>query len=66
MPENNDEIVVVTNWKDDLKAEAKAQFKTVANSCMQSLKHSVAKYAEYAVKRLFDYAIDCLNSKLSA
>ena len=65
MPENN-EFVVVNNWKDDLKAEANAQGKALANSCLQSLKVNAGEYAKFAVQRIIDHWIDCINAKLSA
>lgn len=66
MVEKNNELVVVNNWKDDLKAEANAQCKEIANSCMLSLKQSASEYARFAVQRIFDHLIDCVNAKLSA
>lgn len=66
MPEKNNELVVVNNWKDDLKAEAYIYGKTLVNSCMQNLRDNAGEYARYAVQRIIDHLIDCVNAKLSA
>ena len=65
MSEKN-EIVVVSNWKEDLRQEAGVQCKAVANSFMQDLKASAGVYAQYAVRRIFDEVIDYMNKKLFA
>lgn len=66
MPEKNNELVVVNSWKDDLKAEANIQGRALANSCMQNLRVNAGEYAKYAVQRIIDHWIDCINAKLSA
>ena len=63
MAEKDKELVVVDNWKADLKKEANVQCKAVANSCMMSFKKSASEYAKYAVERIFDHWIDCMNAK---
>ena len=66
MPEKNNELVVVNSWKDDLKAQANIHGRALANSWMESLKVNAGEYAKYAVQRLIDHWIDCINAKLSA
>ena len=62
MPEKNNELVVVKSWKDDLKAEASVQVKVFTITCMQNLKIFAGEYAKYAVQRIIDYWIDCINA----
>ena len=63
MRENNDEQVVVNNWKEDLKAEGKAQLKAVTNSCMASIKNAALEFVGNVVRRAFDSLINLINTK---
>ena len=65
MVEKHNELETVNNWKEDLMTEANRQSIAVVNSCMVTLKNSVSEYAKFAVQRIFDHIIDCLNAKLS-
>ena len=62
MVERNNEIVVV-DWKEDLKSEAKVQCLAVANNCLESLKQSSSEYAKFAVDKFFEQLINYINSR---
>lgn len=59
-------VTVVRFNTEELKQEAIAQGKQLANCCMQGAKEAAANVAYRGVHTLFDYLIDWVNAKLSA
>lgn len=57
----NNEVVVVDNWKNDLKREAVVAGKKLANMFLNDAKEPVSEYAAFFVKRIIEHLLFQLN-----